>query len=59
VAEIFERYLNVVRAAWRGGLLDGARTASIRRGAHLVDRVWQATFSGERRRARRQGRGRG
>jgi putative FMN-dependent luciferase-like monooxygenase len=43
--DIFDRHLTAVRAAWRGEPLGSGRNHLYPAAPHLVDRVWQATFS--------------
>lgn len=43
-SEIYERYLEIVREAWKGQPLDGGDIL-YPTAPHLNDRVWQATFS--------------
>ncbi len=42
---IFERHLHALRAAWRGEALGGGENHLYPAAPHLVDRLWQATFS--------------
>ncbi len=44
-AEVFERHMNTLRAAWRGEVLTGGVNRLYPAAPQLVDRVWQATFS--------------
>lgn len=44
-AELFERNLEAVRAAWRGETLAGGQNWLYPASSHMIDRVWQATFS--------------
>jgi putative FMN-dependent luciferase-like monooxygenase len=46
-ADIFDRHLQLVRAAWSGEPLGGGVNRLYPAAPHLVDRLWQATFSVE------------
>jgi putative FMN-dependent luciferase-like monooxygenase len=45
--ELFAQYLASLLAAWRGDLLGGGVNRLYPAAPHLIDRVWQATFSVE------------
>jgi putative FMN-dependent luciferase-like monooxygenase len=44
-SEIFQRYLEIVRSAWRGQALGGTDNRLYPTAPSLAGRVWQATFS--------------
>ncbi len=44
-ADLFDRHLRAVLAAWRGEVLGGGENHLYPAAPHLIDRVWQATFS--------------
>ena len=43
--ELFERYLEMVRAAWSGATLADGTNRLYPAASQLIDRVWQATFT--------------